>query len=75
MGDTTLAKTLRHIRAASAWGVSMGMLPKVPDMHCPRRVKGQTLMRGRAITAEEFDRMIAAVPKVRPHDAPAWERC
>ncbi len=28
----------------------------------------------RPVTAEEFDRMIAAVPKVRPNDAPAWER-
>jgi hypothetical protein len=26
-------------------------------------VKGQTLMRGRTITAEEFDRMIAAAPR------------
>ena len=74
MGDTTLAKHLRHIHAALSWGVSMGMLAKVPDMHGPRRVKGQALMRGRAITEEELDRMVAAVVKVRPHDAPAWER-
>jgi integrase len=74
MGDTTIARHLRHIRAALSWGVSMGMMAKVPDMHGPRRVKGQTLMRGRAITAEEFDRLIAAVPKVRPHDATAWVR-
>lgn len=72
MKDTTLAKTLRHVRATLSWGVSMGMLPKIPDMHAPRRVKGQTLMRGRAIAGEEFDRLIAAVPKVRPHDATAW---
>jgi hypothetical protein len=74
MRDTTLAHHLRHIRAALSWGVSMGMLPKVPDMHGPRRVKGQTMMRGRPITAEEFDRMIAAVPKVRPDDPAVWVR-
>ncbi len=74
MGDTTIARHLRHIRAALAWAVSMGMLPKVPDMHGPRRPKGQTRMRGRPITAEEFDRLLLAVPKVRPHDAPAWVR-
>jgi integrase len=74
MGDTTLAKTLRHIHAALSWGVSMGLLAKMPEMHGPRRVKGQALMRGRAITEEEFDRMVAAVVKVRPLDAPAWQR-
>ena len=74
MGDTTMAKHLRHLHAALAWGVSMGMLAKVPDMHGPRKVKGQTLMRGRAIAGEEFDRMREAVVKVRPLDAPAWQR-
>ena len=74
MRDTTIAKTLRHIQAALSWGVSMGMLPKVPNMHKPKRGKGQTIMRGRPITEEEFDRMIAAVPKVREYDGPAWER-
>ncbi len=72
--DTTVAHYLRHIRAALSWGVSMGMLAKVPNMHSPKRPKGQALMRGRPITAEEFDRLLAAVPKVRPHDAPAWIR-
>jgi integrase len=74
MGDTTIARHLRHIRAALAWGVSMGMLAKVPDLHSPRRAKGQSLMRGRPILEEEFDRMLAVVPKVRPDDAPAWDR-
>ena len=74
MRDTTIAHHLRHIRAALSWGVSMGMLAKVPDLHSPKRIKGQTMMRGRPITAEEFDRMLAAVPKVRPHDTPVWIR-
>ena len=30
--------------------------------------------RARAVTGEEFDRLIAAVPKTRPHDADAWVR-
>ena len=74
MRDTTIAHHLRHIRAALSWGVSMGMLAKVPNLHSPKRVKGQTMMRGRPITAEEFDRMLTAVPKVRPHDASVWIR-
>ena len=52
----------------------MGLLTKAPAIEMPKVVKGQTMMRGRPITAEEFDRMLAAVPKVRPHDAPAWDR-
>jgi integrase len=72
MTDVTLACTLRHLRAALAWAVSMGMMPKAPELHPPRKAKGQTMMRGRPITAEEFDRMLAAVPRVRPADASTW---
>jgi integrase len=32
------------------------------------------MMKGRPITGEEFDRMLAVVPKVRPKDAPTWQR-
>ena len=39
----------------------------------PRRARGRTLMRGRPITAEEFERMLAAAPAVRPQDADAWQ--
>jgi len=74
MRDVTIAKNLRHIRAALSWGVSMGMLAAVPKMHAPERQRGAKLMKGRPITAEEFDRLLLAVPKVRPHDAPDWIR-
>lgn len=72
MRKTTIATHLRHLRAALSWAVSMGLLPKVPDFHMPKRAKGQTLMRGRPITTEEFERMLAVVPKVRPDDAATW---
>ena len=74
MTDVTIASVLRHLRPALSWAVSMGMLPKVPDLHAPKRPKGQTLMRGWPIAGEEFDRMIAAAAKVRPYDAAAWVR-
>ncbi len=73
MKDTTIAAHLAHLRAALSWAVSVGMLAKVPDMHKPKRAKGQRLMRGRPITGEEFDRMIRVVPKVRPHDPGTWQ--
>lgn len=72
MRETTIATHLRHLRAALSWAVSMELLPKVPDLHMPKRARGRTLMRGRPITTEEFERMLAAVPKVRPNDAATW---
>jgi integrase len=74
MKDTTLARTLRHIKAALRWAERVGLMPKAPKIDIPKRVKGQTMMRGRPITGEEFDRMIEAVSKVRPHDSAAWVR-
>lgn len=74
MKDTTLASHLRHVRAALSWGVSVGLLAKVPQIHMPRRVKGRPLMRGRPVGAAEFDDMILTVPDVRPQDPDAWTR-
>ena len=32
------------------------------------------MMRGRPITMEEYERLLLAVPKVRPHDTAVWQR-
>jgi len=69
MGEVTIGTTLRHLRAALSWGVDVGLLPAVPKMAIPRAGGA----RSRAVSGEEFDRMLTAVPKVRPHDSPAWE--
>ena len=71
--DTTTAAVLRHVKAALSWGVSVGMLAKVPKVNMPKRSKGRK-MKGGALVGEQFDRLLAAVPKVRSHDAPAWVR-
>jgi integrase len=73
MKDTTIAVYLAHLRPALSWAVSMGMLPKVPEMHMPVRVKGRKLMRGRPLTNDEFEAMISAVIKVRKHDTAVWK--
>lgn len=72
MHETSIATHLRHLRAALGWAVSMRFLPKVPEIQMPKRAKGRTLMRGRPISTEEFERMLAAVPAVRPQDAETW---
>ena len=71
--DATVARQLRHIKAALRWGARMGFLAKAPEIEMPR-FKGQSLARSRAVTTEEFERMLAAVPKVRRRDAAAWQR-
>ena len=43
MKDTTIAKTLRHVRAALSWGVSMGMLASVPKSTAPGGPRGKPL--------------------------------
>jgi HAE1 family hydrophobic/amphiphilic exporter-1 len=40
----------------------------MPDISMPRRAKGSKMMKGRPITGEEFDRMIAKVKTSRLHD-------
>ena len=69
-GEVALGTYLRTLRAALGWAVDQGMLAAVPKMDAPRRGGA----RARAVTAEEFDRMLAAVPKVRPDDSAAWIR-
>jgi integrase len=49
------------------------MLAKMPKINMPKRSKGKK-MKGGALVGEQFDRLLAAVPKVRPHDAPEWVR-
>ena len=64
--DATIAGHLAHLRSVLSWAVTMGMLRAVPKIRMPKRNLGGKLMRGRPVTAEEFDRMIAKVKTVRP---------
>ena len=62
--ESTIASHLRHIQAALNWAAEMGLLVKAPKIQRPPRAKGgHQMMKGRPITGEEFDRMLAAVPK------------
>lgn len=62
--EATIARHLRHLKAAMRWANKQGLLNIVPQFSMPKRVKGGKVMRGRPITGEEFDRMIEAVPIV-----------
>lgn len=67
---TTIARHLRHLKAMLRWAKRQRLLANVPEFEMPK-IKGQKA-RSRAITGEEFDRMIDAVPKVRKRDAADW---
>ena len=73
MKATTIARHLRHVKACLRWAERQGMMTKAPAIEMPKLPKGQSFMKGRPITAEEFDRMLAIVEKVRPQDAAAWK--
>jgi len=69
--ETTIASVLLTVRAALGWAVSVGMLREVPKVVMPKRAKGKA-MKGGPLLGEQFDVLLMAVPKIRPHDAPAW---
>jgi integrase len=60
------------------WGVAQKLLPACPTIPTIRRAKksgGATPMKGRPITGEEFERMLATIPLVvGEKNAPAWRR-
>ena len=72
--ETTIAHHLRHVKAAFRWAERQGMLSKAPTIEMPKAAKGTSLARSRAVTTEEYERMLAATVKVRPGDAPEWQR-
>ena len=76
LAEDTIRSILAHIKSALSWAVEQKLLSRLPAFPKIRRVKKTTgtPMKGRPITAEEFDRMLAAVPDVvgplgrrRPH--------
>ena len=59
ISESTIESYLAHLQAALQWAVSMGMLATAPNIKRPRRAKKSKVMKGRPITGEEFDRMLA----------------
>jgi len=68
MKETTLNTTCRHIKAALRWAQTMGLMAEAPKI----QASAPKAARARPVLAEEFDRMVAAVSKVRPDDADDW---
>jgi integrase len=72
--ETTIAGVLGHLRASLGWAEHVGLIGRAPKIKMPRRARGTSgKMRGRPISGEEFERMLAKVATVRPHDAEQWK--
>jgi integrase len=59
--EATISGHQAHLRAALAWAVDQGIISDLPKMKRPKRAKrsgGADPMKGRPITAEEFERML-----------------
>jgi integrase len=74
LSTATIASYLRRLRAALGWAATTWKGYRPPKIILPR-IPTSTRMKGRPITAEEFDRMIAAAPKiVGAANAKSWRR-
>ena len=71
--EDTIKGYMAHLKAALSSAVDWGMLLSVPKISMPKRAKGVSRAKGRPITTEEFERLLAKVPEVvGPRAAPSW---
>lgn len=59
--EHTIASYTAHLKAAVNWAKDQGLISKVPVIKNPKRASTSEDMKGRPITAEEFDRMAEQV--------------
>lgn len=72
--ESTIKGYLAHIKAALNWAQEQGMLVEVPKMKMPKRAKSSKMMKGRPITTEEFERMLAKTEDVTgKHASDSWK--
>ena len=57
--ESTIKGNLAHLKSALRWAERVGLLAKAPRIEMPKRASDK--MKGRPITGEEFDRMLAKV--------------
>ena len=69
--ETTIVAYSATSRALR-WAESVGMIGSAKDLHAKGKQGPQN--EGRALVGEQFDRMLAAAPKVRPKDTVEWQR-
>ncbi|MBD3672899.1 MAG: site-specific integrase [Planctomycetaceae bacterium] len=72
LSEATIKGYLSQLRAAFSWAHRVGLMNSVPHFEMPKRVNKS---KGRALTAEEFDRMVDATAKTVGEEYSArWTR-
>lgn len=69
LSPATIARHLRTLKVAARWAHRQGLLLKLPQFDMPKQAKG---MKGRPITGEEFDRMVAVAPEMKFYLEGLW---
>ncbi len=62
----TVESICRHLKAALNWAMEQGIITHVPKFPRLNKVRAAKQMKGRPITEEEFERMLAAVNVLWP---------
>jgi integrase len=62
LAEASIASTLRTIKAALRWAARLRLIPEAPHITMPSKATAKA--GGRAVTSEEFERMLEAVRKV-----------
>lgn len=63
----TVASHCRHLKAATTWALEHKIITVVPRFPKLNKVRSAKVMKGRAVTGEEFERMLQAVQtELRP---------
>lgn len=74
LSENTIDGYSAYLRAMLNWAERIGLLHKAPRVPRPKRAKSSKGMKGRPITREEFERMIAKTADVVGDDAKAsWD--
>jgi len=77
----TIETYMVHLMASLNWAVRVKLLREAPDVVMPKLPDDDEEMKGRPITGEEYDRMIAAIgktlksrnyPEVKPQVMESW---
>ena len=70
----TINSYMRTILAALSWAAEQQMIPHCPKLRVAKQSKKKAKkMKGRALTLEEYERMLSAAEVVRKKDADQWK--
>lgn len=64
LSESSIKSYLAHLKASLRWAERVGIIAKAPMFPKLQRAASRDSAKGRAISGEEFERMLAAVPKI-----------